>query len=95
MAEPERIIFTCAYCHETFESAWTDEEAIAEAQATFSEVELEATEVVCDECYKAVMAALDGIREQVRQEAAAAGISVEDYLRQEAKRKEAKREGES
>ncbi len=43
--------FTCARCGETFEKAWTDEEAAAEAAGLFSPVELEDVAVICDDCF--------------------------------------------
>lgn len=49
--------YVCAACHETFEKAWTDEEALAEYLAAFTEEERkDVREVVCDECYAKVMA---------------------------------------
>ena len=48
--------YTCAQCGETFKSEWSDEEAQAEARANFSPEELADTAVVCDDCYKMLMA---------------------------------------
>ena len=46
--------YTCAVCHETFDSDWTDEEARAEQIANgFDKVPCDIT---CDDCYKKVMA---------------------------------------
>lgn len=45
-------IFTCAVCGETFESTWTDEEAIAEKDSFFGAVPLNACVVVCDDCFQ-------------------------------------------
>ena len=48
--------FTCALCHGTFEEGWTDEEALAEYNAAFTEEErAEPREIVCDDCYKKIM----------------------------------------
>jgi len=43
--------FKCALCQEEFESAWTEEEALAELKKTF-DIPKEECDVVCDECYK-------------------------------------------
>ncbi len=48
--------YECALCHGTFEKDWTDEEALAEYEATFTEEERQdVREVVCDDCYKKIM----------------------------------------
>ena len=46
--------FTCALCGETFEMGRDDEEARAEARATFGALPEEELAVVCDECYHAI-----------------------------------------
>lgn len=49
--------YTCAMCRETFDYAWTDEEAEAEYQGDFpdeSAAEVE-RDIVCDGCYRKVM----------------------------------------
>jgi DNA-directed RNA polymerase subunit RPC12/RpoP len=49
--------YVCANCHGTFEKAWTDEEALAEYEAAFTEEErADVREVVCDDCYTLIMA---------------------------------------
>ena len=46
--------FTCAHYKETFESDWTDEEAIGEREENgWTDIDCA---VVCDDCYKAVLA---------------------------------------
>ena len=45
--------YTCAACHETFDSGWTDEEARAEQMANgFDKVPCDIT---CDDCHKKAM----------------------------------------
>lgn len=78
--------FTCARCGGTFSKGWSDEEAAAEAQANFSEAELADTAVVCDECFREFVPALPRIRAKIGQEAAAAGMSVDAYMRRQAER---------
>lgn len=73
--------FTCARCGRTFDKDWSDEEARAEAEAAFSAAELEETSDVCDDCHKALMAAMPRLRAQVDQEAAAAGMPYGEYVR--------------
>lgn len=46
--------YRCAACDEVFKKGWSDEEAADEAKANgFDGVPCE---VVCDDCYKAIMA---------------------------------------
>ena len=78
--------YTCACCHETYEKACSDEEAAAEARELFSPAELEAVEVVCDDCWRQIMADVPRIRAKLGQESAAAGVSFEEYVRREAGR---------
>ena len=78
--------FTCGRCGGTFPKGWSDEEAAAEAEAIFSPAELAAIEVVCDDCFTLFMPALPRLRAEVTQEAAAAGISTDEWLRREARR---------
>lgn len=48
--------FTCAACGGEFESAWTEEEAEAEAAVHgFDVVPLEDRVLVCDECFPQIM----------------------------------------
>jgi hypothetical protein len=47
--------FTCAACHGTFVSESSDEERIAEYEKLFAQpIDAEPTEVVCDDCWKAM-----------------------------------------
>ena len=47
--------YTCDECHETFETTWTDEEALAEAKENFPTLAPRARALVCDECYKKML----------------------------------------
>jgi nitrate/TMAO reductase-like tetraheme cytochrome c subunit len=44
--------YTCENCHGTFEKAWSDEEALAEAEAHGFE---EPYGVLCDDCHQRFM----------------------------------------
>jgi hypothetical protein len=45
--------FTCAVCGETFDKAWSDEEAEAEAAELWTPDELAAgISVICDDCFQ-------------------------------------------
>lgn len=43
---------TCARCGDTFPSAWTEEEALAEMRSNFGDVPEDQRVVVCDDCYQ-------------------------------------------
>jgi hypothetical protein len=43
--------FTCARCKGTFESEWSDEEAVEEAEALFGTFDKQDAAKVCDDCY--------------------------------------------
>ena len=47
--------FTCEECHETYDKAWTDEEAAAEAELAFG---ITTGATVCDDCYNKIMYSL-------------------------------------
>jgi len=50
----ERPSYRCAICGLTFESEWSDEEALAEKAANgWGEIPTEECGVVCDYCYRA------------------------------------------
>jgi hypothetical protein len=75
--------FTCAHCGDTHEKGWTDEEAMAEAEGLLSGAELEDLAVVCDDCWRnVILPGLPRVRAEVDQEAAAAGMSYDEFLRQ-------------
>lgn len=76
--------YTCANCGGAFTKGWSDEEAMSEARAGFSEAELAATAVICDACYNLMMPELARLRAELDQEAAAAGMSYEAFMRREA-----------
>lgn len=44
--------FICAKCKKEFQAAWSDEEAKTEFRKNFPDYQKEATEQVCDDCYK-------------------------------------------
>lgn len=44
--------FKCAMCQQTFDKAWTDEEAEDELKETFGSIPVDQCDVVCDDCYK-------------------------------------------
>ena len=50
--------FTCALCNQTFEKEWSDEEAIAEAEADFGYFNQAVFDVICDDCYRAMVESL-------------------------------------
>ena len=77
--------FTCANCGGTFGKGRPDEEAAAEARAIFSPAELAAESVVCDLCFQLFMPALPRLRAEIDQEAAASGLSTDEWLRREAR----------
>lgn len=76
--------YVCACCGGTFEKTRSDEEAAAEAVEIFTAAELEATETVCDDCWQQFMPALPRLRAELDAEAAAAGMSRDEFLRREA-----------
>ncbi len=43
--------YTCSVCRETFDYEWTDEEAMAEAEAIFGDSLGDDPAVVCDDCW--------------------------------------------
>lgn len=46
---------TCAICGAVFESTWSDEEALAEAEETFGVLPDALMETVCDDCYRLIL----------------------------------------
>jgi DNA-directed RNA polymerase subunit RPC12/RpoP len=51
--------YTCAACGKTFRKAWSDEEALAELEATFGDLPGVPLEMVCDTCYHELMGGTD------------------------------------
>ena len=78
------MTYTCAKCGGSFEEGWSDEEAMAEAESIFTPAELAAVAVVCDPCFRGFIPALPGLRAEVDQQAAAAGLPLDEFLRREA-----------
>jgi len=56
MNERTESAYRCEMCGLTFDSDWSDAEARAEAEAMFPGLPQEHQKVVCDECYKRLMA---------------------------------------
>jgi len=52
--------YKCSECGGTFESGWTEEEALAEFRQTFGREKRDDDAEVCDECYKAIMGRHEG-----------------------------------
>jgi DNA-directed RNA polymerase subunit RPC12/RpoP len=50
------VKYTCGDCGETFESAWSEEEALAEMHRDFGDLAQDDRVVVCDDCYQAMEA---------------------------------------
>jgi hypothetical protein len=50
--------FTCDHCHETFDKAWTDEEARAEADHLWRDEQAKGMGMatICEDCFVAFMA---------------------------------------
>jgi hypothetical protein len=78
--------YECGICHGTFTKVRADDDAMAEAEAIYSPAELAASEIVCDDCWGPYMAALPRLRAEIDQEAAAAGLSYDEFVRREALR---------
>ena len=55
--------FTCDACGGTFDSEWTDEVAAAEHEERWGVPPDEDAAVVCDECYKELLAFDEWLRE--------------------------------
>ncbi len=75
--------FACARCGGIFKKGRTDDHALAEARELFSPAELESTAVICDDCWQEFMPHAAWIRAQLHREAAAAGITYEEFLKGE------------
>jgi len=48
--------FTCENCGGTFPYAWSDSDAMEEAKENFGDVPKDELSIVCDDCYKEIMA---------------------------------------
>lgn len=64
--------FTCANCHQTFVSGWTEKEARAEAEALWGGVEPDEAVTVCGDCFEEFMhwwnSLTDGQRYEIERE---------------------------
>lgn len=45
-------LVTCAICKQEFECEWTAEEALAEMETNFKNVDVEKVKVICTDCYE-------------------------------------------
>jgi rubredoxin len=48
--------YTCAYCHNVYECGVTEEVAKKEAAEVFGDIPDDEMEIVCDDCYKEMIA---------------------------------------
>jgi hypothetical protein len=78
--------YTCGNCRRTYRKIISDEEAAAKASEFFTPAELEATDVVCDDCWRLIEPELPRLRAELDQEAAAAGLGFDEFMRREARR---------
>lgn len=51
-----RESYTCENCGGTFTKIWSDEEAWAESESLYPAQDLEETGIVCDNCFRQIMA---------------------------------------
>jgi hypothetical protein len=51
--------YLCEECGGRFEKAWSDDEAAAERETLFPGVEIADCAVVCDDCFKLILAVVD------------------------------------
>ena len=58
--DPKPQRYRCAHCGGEFVSRWTEAEAAAEVAAVFGVQHLASDAVLCEDCYRLVMAALSG-----------------------------------
>jgi len=56
LIEENIMEYTCDVCKKTHTSDWEDGEAVEEYSEKFGEFDREATNIVCDDCYKKIMA---------------------------------------
>lgn len=47
--------FYCDHCKQTFENAWTDEDALKEKDILFPAENIKNMSLVCDVCFKMIM----------------------------------------
>ncbi len=51
--------FVCGRCEKEFQKGWSDEEAKAEYKKNFPDTQGDAEDLVCDPCYKEILAWLE------------------------------------
>lgn len=49
------MTFKCSMCGETFQSGWTDEEALAEMRTQWGELKPDERQIVCSECHEKIL----------------------------------------
>ena len=47
--------YQCAMCKGIFEKGWTEEESVSELKENFGDISKEDCDVICDDCYNAIM----------------------------------------
>jgi hypothetical protein len=52
MARLKTNEYKCEACGGVFEKGWSDDEAVAELDATFGGVPVEDCAIICDDCYR-------------------------------------------
>lgn len=60
--------YTCQHCHQTYQKSWTDQDVIKEYQHRFPEHMHTGKCVVCDDCYKEIMAWVDSLSPMERRQ---------------------------
>jgi len=51
--------YKCSSCGEVFKSEWSSEEASKELQERFPDVPKESCDLVCEDCYKKILALMN------------------------------------
>jgi hypothetical protein len=49
-----RGTYECAMCHNTYESGWSDQEALAEKEQLWGDVPIEDCAVICNDCFQII-----------------------------------------
>lgn len=48
------VYYICDICHGTFESGWSDEDALTELKELWGDVPIDECGVVCDDCWQQI-----------------------------------------
>jgi hypothetical protein len=59
--------FRCAFCGRTYDKKWTDEEALTEAQAVFTDEELADVVDICEPCWLILRAAVPAFDQRYKE----------------------------